>query len=234
MAEIVTTGTGLVDKETTVTGIPVPAAADNAEPGGKPGQPAVGAVAPFAVFPDADSFNTRLSREAKALLKQQAEQLGYPSVDAMLQVVRDQKQAAEAAKSEETRLRERLAALEAKLKETEASARARLVEAEVRLTANRLNVRPEALDDLAKLADLAAVEVTDGRVVGVEEALKTLLEAKPYLVQDGSRPTAPNIDATKAGPQRGSVSPEMIQEFAARLGVSAEFLKQHPELMRGV
>lgn len=230
--QITGTGTGTGSG----AGTPPPAAAGDAQPGGQPGQPAAGGgAAPFAVFPDAETFNARLSREAKGLLKKQAEELGFASVDAMLQVVKDQKQAAEAAKSEETRLKEKLAQLEAKVTATEAQARARMIEAEVRLTAARLNVRPEALDDLAKLADLSKVDLADGKVTGVEETLKVLLAAKPYLVQEGSRPAAaPNIDATAAGTQRGSVTPEIIQEFAARLGVGTEHLTKHPELMKGV
>lgn len=73
-----------------------------------------------------------------------------------------------------------------------ASANQRLIKAEFKTLARDLNVRQDALDDAYVLANLRDVNVDDdGNVVGVVEAVKALIDAKPYLVEKPSAQPKP-------------------------------------------
>ncbi len=67
----------------------------------------------------------------------------------------------------------------------------------VQLTAQRLGVRGDALEDLPKLIDWEGVEADDPR--SVEKAVRTTLERKPWLRETGSA----GVDAG-AGRQNGA------------------------------
>jgi uncharacterized phage infection (PIP) family protein YhgE len=82
----------------------------------------------------------------------------------------------------------------------------------VELTAAKMDFQnPE---DAYRLADLSEVEITDeGKVEGVEKALKDLAKSRPYLIKGKSK--APDIDA-KSGGGKTKVDDEAI---ARRFGL---------------
>jgi multidrug efflux pump subunit AcrA (membrane-fusion protein) len=71
------------------------------------------------------------------------------------------------------------------------------IRAEVRLQAQALGFAD--LDDVYKLADLTGVEIADGKVTGVEAALKKLAESKPYLLKSEDKK---QTKGTPPGPTR--------------------------------
>ncbi|WP_239613927.1 phage scaffolding protein [Cohnella mopanensis] len=90
----------------------------------------------------------------------------------------------ERADAEKTEALQRAADAEAASAKTIEAANQRLIKAEFRAVARELNVRPDALDDALKLADLTAVTVDEeGNVVGVKNAVQALITNKPYLVE---------------------------------------------------
>ena len=87
----------------------------DADQGGQPGAAgAEGHAEPFAIFPDAASFNARMIREAKKELKAQAEALGFPSVDAMQVAIKEMQASQEAEKTELEKANEKIVDLEKK------------------------------------------------------------------------------------------------------------------------
>lgn len=72
------------------------------------------------------------------------------------------------------------------------TANQRLVKAEFKelATTGEVKIRPDAIDDAFKLADISGVTVDDaGNVAGMPDVIKALVESKPYLGEqpNGSR-----------------------------------------------
>lgn len=64
------------------------------------------------------------------------------------------------------------------------AANQRIIRTEFRLLAKESGIRADALDDAYKLADLAGASVDEeGNVTGVDDVIKALIEAKPYLAE---------------------------------------------------
>ncbi|OME86916.1 hypothetical protein BK120_08310 [Paenibacillus sp. FSL A5-0031] len=64
------------------------------------------------------------------------------------------------------------------------AANQRIIRTEFRLLAKESGIRADALDDAYKLADLAGVVVDEeGNVTGVDDVVKALVVAKPYLAE---------------------------------------------------
>jgi hypothetical protein len=60
----------------------------------------------------------------------------------------------------------------------------RIIRTEFRLLAKESGIRADALDDAYKLADLTSAAVDDeGNVTGVDDVIKALIAAKPYLAE---------------------------------------------------
>lgn len=130
----------------------------------------------------------RIARERK-----KAEKFAdYDEIKAKLDALEAEKEERKKAEMTETeRLKaekeeaERLAA-EAKAERDKAltAANQRLIKAEFRALAREMNVRADAVDDAYLLADVSGVTVDDGgNVIGLADAVKALVEAKPYLVE---------------------------------------------------
>jgi hypothetical protein len=87
------------------------------------------------------------------------------------------------------------------------------------------------IDDALKLADLSAVVIEDGKVIGVEDVVKTLVEHKPFLLgakkepkqignssnpsQEGAQKTAEQLLKEAADKARKSGRIEDMQKYAA-------------------
>jgi len=149
------------------------------QPGGGSGQ------APFITFPDERSFMGRVGREAKKQLEVRAKELGFDNVQAMEETIKAAKAAAEAQKTELQKAQERAQAAEAKGAQMQEAVNQRLIRAEVTVKGAALGIVDS--EAAALLMDRSAVRVDEhGNVEGIEEALKALVAAKPYLV--GGKP----------------------------------------------
>lgn len=99
-----------------------------------------------------------------------------------------QKDAEDSKKTEVERLTEEKARLERELSDRETAHQKLAIETEVKLAAQKDNlVDPDAA---YRLIDLNLIEYEDGKVSGVDKALKALLKDKPYL-SGGEKPEPP-------------------------------------------
>jgi len=155
---------------------------------------------PFAVFPDADSFMTRVKREAKKEVEGILKELGFENQAALKKAVEAVKAAEEASKTEGERQAERLAQLQKERDEALANATKRLIRAECQRLAQDLGfAHPELAHRLVDGLDAMKLS-DDEQVEGLEEALKTLSEKYPDLLKP-KIPAAPSIAATKPASQ---------------------------------
>ena len=103
-----------------------------------------------------------------------------------------------------------------------AQANERLIQAEFIAEASKLAVQHPA--DAYALADRGAVEVTeDGKVKGVEEAVKALVDNGRLPLT--TKPKAPNLDGGAGSGERGGDSKPLTEAekaMAARLGLTPE------------
>jgi len=135
------------------------------------------------------------------------------------------------AQEAETKAAEREAAAEAKVvqaaadaaakgKETNSAADQRVIRAE--LKAEAIKAGMVDLDGL-KLADLSTVKLDEkGEVVGAEDMLKALKEAKPYLFKEASSTSSTQTPPTKEKPKpfdAKTATPAELQAKARELGV---------------
>jgi len=126
----------------------------------------------------------------------------------------------EAELSEQERLQKRVVEYEAKLAELERERQERTLQYEVKLRAAKLGiVDPDAA---WRLVDLAAIEFNeDGIPLNIEDVLKDLLKAKPYL---RGTPAAPPMGATNPERKR---STNLTRESLKKM--SPEEINQHWE-----
>ncbi len=101
--------------------------------------------------------------------------------------------------TEQEKLAKRAEQAEKAAQELQAKLRETAIRAEVMTTAQRMGVRDP--DAAYKLLDLSTLSVSDetGQVSGVEDALKALLKAKPYLVGGTAGATNPQRSGDEAG-----------------------------------
>jgi hypothetical protein len=115
--------------------------------------------------------------------------------------------------TEVERLRADLEAAQVAAREAQAAARQRLLDAAVQRQAVAVGVRPDALQDVARLLDTSDLDVDDesGQVEGLEDALAAFLEARPFYraqrQQTNMNPTNPS----------GTPVPETDEQRRARL-----------------
>ncbi|MEV5028509.1 scaffolding protein [Paenibacillus sp. LPE1-1-1.1] len=88
------------------------------------------------------------------------------------------------------------------------AANQRIIRTEFRLLAKESGIRADALDDAYKLADLTGAAVDEeGNVTGVEDVIKALVAAKPYLAE------APKKEPRQVGgPSGGDPKPDKTKE----------------------
>jgi len=96
----------------------------------------------------------------------------------------------DAEKSEVERLTAEKTALEQTLKDRDAA----IVEQTIRTAVERAAAKAGVInpDAAYKLIDRGDLEYEDGKVVGVDKALKTLLKNEPYLVKSDATPPPPD------------------------------------------
>lgn len=105
----------------------------------------------------------------------------------------------EAQLTETERLQKQLAQAEEKARELEVMARERLINSEIVSLAAKANfANPQ---DAVLLVDRSDIDLDDeGNVKGVGDAIKGLIESRPYLVKQGNRqlePFEPSSDSSK-------------------------------------
>jgi hypothetical protein len=72
------------------------------------------------------------------------------------------------------------------------------------------------IDDAFRLADLSAVTIDDdGNVVGIEDAIKTLVEHKPFLLAQAKKEPKPIGESTNAKSDKSDKSAEQLLKEAA-------------------
>jgi hypothetical protein len=71
------------------------------------------------------------------------------------------------------------------------------------------------VDDALKLADLSAVEVgEDGKIVGVDDAVKSLVESKPFLLAQQQKPKKVGESTNHTSDKSDKTADQLIQEAA--------------------
>lgn len=157
--------------------------------------------------------------EAKKLVAQQ-----YADYEELKAKASKWQEAEDAKKSELDKLTERLTKLEEARKTLEGEnarlaqeKQAALIRAEVVAKATTLNFNDPS--DAYRMLDLATIKVAeDGKFEGIDEQLKALAEAKPYLLraqQEQSPTPTPKLGATN--PPRGGAGQETDAQRRARL-----------------
>ena len=141
---------------------------------------------PFAIFPDARSFSSRVDREARKQLDEKAQSLGYKDAQEMEKALKDIKAKAEAEKSEADLLKEQNETLKKEKAEAIEKTNSRLINSDLKVFAVQAGIiDPEAA---AMLADRSGITVDDsGAVEGAKEAIDGLVKNKPYLVGKGTK-----------------------------------------------
>ncbi len=157
--------------------------------------------------------------EAKKLVAEQ-----YADYEDLKAKAAKWQEAEDARKSEAEKLADRLTKLEEARKALEGEnarlaqeKQAALIRAEVVAKATTLNFNDPS--DAYRMLDLTTIKVTeDGKFEGIDEQLKALAEAKPYLLraqQEQSSTPTPKMGATN--PPRGGAGQETDAQRRARL-----------------
>lgn len=168
---------------------PTPQAAP-AAPGTDPGKQS-GDTQPQAETFTKEQVNgmmvTRLKEKEAEILKK----LGITSIDEGKSAVVKVKELEDANKSELEKLQGKLTAAEQKAVEAVQNMQKALYKSSFVIEAMKPgNVAGDRLEAAYKLLDTSALKITDdGKVEGVTEALKALLEANPFLKAEEPKPT---------------------------------------------
>lgn len=188
------------------------------KPTDPPTDPPADPPKPEATFTQAQ-VNALIKKKADELLKKE---LGVDDLDAIKTLLKKQKDDEEASKSEAARERDKavkdaLAAQQAKFDEERktllANQNRKTIEGEVRGLAREMNFHdPDdawlRLSDVVGEAGEEGVTVSigdDGKVTGVEDALKKLAKDKPYLIKQDSEPN-PGVPNPGNGNRDGSLT----------------------------
>jgi hypothetical protein len=150
---------------------------------------------------DVDALMGKTRKEAReATLGGLLKELGLESVDALKTGFTEARQLKEAQMSETEKQKAALEQAQAQVKEAQSKMQAslqlaneRLMRAAVMAEASKAEYKlnPAALGDVWLFLDKTKLEMAeDGEVKGLPEAVKAVLEAKPYLQQNG-RATGP-------------------------------------------
>jgi len=167
-----------------------------------------------------DLIKARLDRERKRAEQKLNESLGqYADYETLKEQAAKWQEIEEANKSEAQKAADRAARLEKRLAEIQ-SENARLAEdyqkaqmkTAVVSAATRLGFADPS--DAWAFLDPSALQIDEGEIKGVEEALKALAEAKPYLLQTGTT-RGPTLPPTNPG--RGTEPRETDEERRQRL-----------------
>lgn len=181
---------------------------------------------PFAVFNNKEDLDKRISRAEKAGQKTLAKQLGFETVEEMQAALKKEGPADPKGKDEKKdKAPDVDEIIDAKLKEERAKTFTRLLTSEVKVVAKELGFAD--YEDALKLADLSEVKENDkGEIEGVEEALKTLSEKKPHLLEKKSNGGF-GADITKKM-QSDKDRLEAIKKMAQNRGVQTQSTVNDP------
>jgi hypothetical protein len=160
--------------------------------------------------PTAEQLATELASLRAALKAANAESMTRRKKLDELEAAEEERKAAQLSEVEK-----------AKKAQADAEAKARATEERLRTSAIRSAVAMEAArlgfydpEDAFRLADLAEVQVAeDGKVTGVEAALKALAKAKAHLVKTASG--GGDINSTAAGRQTRPSADELVRQKRA-------------------
>jgi multidrug efflux pump subunit AcrA (membrane-fusion protein) len=157
----------------------------------------------------------RLARERKKATEK------YADYEALKEKASRLDEIEKAQLSELEQAQQRAAEADARAEQALRSANERLILAEVVAEASKLGaLNPR---DAYRLLEEGDVKVEDGKVVGAESAVKSLVDAGRLVMR---RPSAPDLDAGKgSGEREKEKKPESTadqEEMARKLGVSIE------------
>lgn len=173
---------------------------------------------PFAVFPDQESFNKRLSREAKKHLNDTLNGLGVESLDELKAYIEAKKAKEEAEKSELQKAQEQIQKLmqerdsyvkaETERKRTEA----------LTTTAMELGVKPERVKHMLRLVDMESLS-TDGEIdaQALTQAINNVLEEFPEFKQTKVEHKG-GVDFNETG--NTGAKPSLTREMIAKMSAS--------------
>lgn len=189
----------------------------NVDGGGKePGKGDPSKNEPFAVFPDAASFNARMERATRSQLEAMAKDLGFDSVDAMKAAAKAKKEADDKNKSDLEKEKEAREKAEREKKDALEAANARLINADIKVFAAQAGFADPS--DAVALVDRTDIKVDDatGEVTGAKEAVEALAKAKPHLLGKGAGGGG-NIGGS-ANPGSGGGGSDEAGKYGAELG----------------
>lgn len=190
-----------MSEETKTGGMPDGGAPDGGMPNGDGGQPTAAELA------------AELERVKAALKTANSESASRRKRLEELEAAEAERTAAQLSEVEKAK---KLAAdAEVKAQAAEERLRTAMVRNAVVVAASKLNFYDP--EDAFRLADLGEAQVgEDGKVTGVEDALKTLAKAKPHLVKAAG--TAGSLNSTEGGRQTRPSADEVIRQKRAAGG----------------
>jgi hypothetical protein len=154
-------------------------------------------------------FGDRAKRAADAARADMLKDLGVDDPEALKALLKKQKEADDAQKSELQKVAEQLAESEKRAARLESDSKAqiaaiaeRLMLSDVKMAASKAvtdkdgkTVRPafrmDALDDLGLFVDRSLITEKDGKYEGIEKALESLAKAKPFLLTEAENGANP-------------------------------------------
>jgi hypothetical protein len=167
----------------------------------------------------------RVARAERGAVANLLKDLGVESADDLKAMAKAQAAADEAAKTDLQKAQEAQQAAERLAASAAAGLEQQLVANAFLAEGLKAGIPAERLGDALALADTSTVEVADGVVSGMAEAVKALVEAKPWVVgtMPNGKPAGSGADGGARG--TGDKPPALDQgaiDMAQRMGVSAD------------
>lgn len=211
-------------------------AGDGGAAGGQAGGQGAGASGgqaggqqPFAIFPDEQSFMSRVNREGKKQVNEFLKGLGVEKAEDLQAILKAHNDNIEAQKTELQKAQDAAKAAQDAQAAALAQASNVIRTAEAKVQALAAGVKPERIDYLLKLTDLSKIEVKDGAVDSalVKEAIENVLKDLPELkAQPGTQKAGGDFSG---GGQNTGLTMDQIKtmtpaEMEARLDEVMKFM----------
>jgi hypothetical protein len=148
-----------------------------------------------------------------ALLKK----LGFEKPTELENFVTEYRQLQEDAKSETDRERDARLAAEQERDKYRSLADTRLVDSELRIALLNAGVPSDRVAAAAKLVDRDSVQVDNGAVSGLEEAVQSTVDSMPWLMGEATQPTYRAADTTQLPTNNGADPQQQHANFLASL-----------------
>lgn len=165
--------------------------------------------------PSLEQLQAELEQTRKALKAANAESAQRRKTLEELEATKAKQ--AEAELTEVQKAQKRAEEAEQRMKQLEASQRESAIRHAVEMAAAKMNFHD--VQDAYRLADLVGVDVNDGKVTGVEDALKALATSKPHLIK---QPSGGDTNAAARGSQR-TITPQDLVEQKRNSGAYTPF-----------